>query len=1367
MAVHRTRPRTTKARHHAEWLRLIDVSGPFLSLPVLERVFPHGLDAHEPERSAELRRLYEDWQDTPDNPESQRGWVGAVLRRILELPEELILPIETTGSRFDVRVAQHHETLRPDLVLISPSGRDGAGDPRLLVQIVARDQDVEKPFRYGEWKASPATRMTELVRAFEGVKLGLVTNGEQWMFVHAPRGETAGYAMWLAALWLDEPITLRAFRSLLGVRRFFAVPQDETLETLFVASAKDQHDVTDRLGFQVRSTVEILVGAIDRIDRERQRKLLAGFDERHLYKAAVTTMMRLVFLLYAEEHKLLPVDDPVYAANYAVSTLLEQLQEDEDKVGGDVLERRHAAWNRLLATFRAVHGGVEHDAMRLPAHGGGLFDPDRFPFLEGRSRESRWRETPSESLPIDDGTVLDLLQSLQFLEVRGLSGNGTEAQRLSFKALGVEQIGNVYETLLDHTAVRAERPVLGLTGPDEPEILIDDLEVRHGRDRDEVVRFLAAETGRSPAAIEGAFRYEIDRDDTRWLVSCGNDPELLARVRPWAGLVREDSRGIPVVVERGSVYITRGSDRRSTGTHYTPPSLTEPIVRYTLEPLVYEGPADGKPEEEWTLRPAREILALKVCDMACGSGAFLVQACRYLSERLVEAWSQAEAKSPGHVIVTPDGELSKARPSDCIVPKGPDERLTVARRLVADRCLYGVDVNPMAVEMAKLSLWLVTLEKGKPFTFLDHAIKSGDSLLGAVTLEQIEDFTLDPGGKPRFLFLGEACRQALQTADSRRKQLESFTVLDIRDATEKARLLSEAEDAVAAARTIGDVLIGLALAETTNRRRDDDLPNRPDVERSVAAAFDTNNPEDVRLRHLANLADAAEKLFIGSNVRARRPFHWSLEFPELVFTSDGRSGPRLHAFIGNPPFMGGRKISSNISDEYERYLKRSILSDKGSVNLVVYFILRAVTAMREGGSFGFIATDAIRESDSRSVGLQAVLRRTALYRAISSMPWPGSAGVSISVLHGFRGQWNGSRYLDERRVHSISSFLTEAAELSEPKKLQANAGLCSDGVKVQGAGFVITADEASRLIAQSAKNTQVLSRYIVGDDINNDPAGLGDRWVINFWNMSEAEARQFTEPWRIVADRVKPYRARLTKQVHEQSFWKFWDRREGFFNKVRRSERVLVSSKLSKHLALLFGDPRHIYSEKVKVFAFTDYAAFAILQSTVHAAWALHWGSSTGATPAYVGSLCFDTFPFPCEPNSFSRDRQLNAVGEQYYVARDALMSARHEGLTKTYNRIHDPRESAAELVGMRSLHAALDETVVGAYGWRDIDLDHGFHETKYGVRFTVSEATRQAVLERLVVLNHERHQTEAREGPNRGRRAGVMADAEEETNGE
>src|SRR5262249_9696163 len=157
----------------------------------------------------------------------------------------------------------------------------------------------------------------------------------------------------------------------------------------------------------------------------------------------------------------------------------------------------------------------------------------------------------------------------------------------------------------------------------------------------------------------------------------------------------------------GSVFVTAGTDRRSTGTHYTPRSLTEPIVQYTLEPLVYTGPAEGWPKEQWRLRMAKELLDLKICDMACGSRALLVAVCRYLAERLVEAWEEAEARHPGTPGITPEGSASTGAANEQLIPKDIGERLAYARRLVVQRCLYGVDKNPLAVEMAKLSLWLL------------------------------------------------------------------------------------------------------------------------------------------------------------------------------------------------------------------------------------------------------------------------------------------------------------------------------------------------------------------------------------------------------------------------------------------------------------------------------------------------------------------------------------------------------------------------------------------------------------------------------------------------------------------------------------
>ena len=286
----------------------------------------------------------------------------------------------------------------------------------------------------------------------------------------------------------------------------------------------------------------------------------------------------------------------------------------------------------------------------MQAYGGSLFDPDRYPFLEGRVPQSSWSTSPAEPLAVNNRVVLHLLNSLQRLQVKVGGGGPAETRRISFRALGVEQIGHVYEGLLDHTAERANEPVLGIKGTRHKET--GDSHSRHWnryliQGEDKLIEFLKEETGRSLSALRHALDEVSLLDEHRLLIACGHDKKLLARLRPFASLIREDSFDRPLVMLTGSIYVTAGTTRRSTGTHYTPPSLTEPIVQHTLEPLVYEGPAEGVPREQWKLKSPRRFLDLKVCDMAMGSGAFLVQACRYLAERLVEAWENDEKQHPG------------------------------------------------------------------------------------------------------------------------------------------------------------------------------------------------------------------------------------------------------------------------------------------------------------------------------------------------------------------------------------------------------------------------------------------------------------------------------------------------------------------------------------------------------------------------------------------------------------------------------------------------------------------------------------------------------------------------------------------------
>lgn len=209
------------ARHHAEWLSLTEISGPFLSMPVLSQAFPQGLDKHDPDHARLLRQAFEEWDENQSNdrpdPAIHNAWIRYVLTNTLDL-EETLLEGQSIPQTLKAAIPEQSETLRPDYVVNEP----GNGKPRLLVRVYPRTQKLTKPVAQARWKASPDTRMMELLHRTD-VRLGLITNGDQWMLVNAPSGETTGYASWYSSLWLEEPITLRAFRTLLSATRFFGV----------------------------------------------------------------------------------------------------------------------------------------------------------------------------------------------------------------------------------------------------------------------------------------------------------------------------------------------------------------------------------------------------------------------------------------------------------------------------------------------------------------------------------------------------------------------------------------------------------------------------------------------------------------------------------------------------------------------------------------------------------------------------------------------------------------------------------------------------------------------------------------------------------------------------------------------------------------------------------------------------------------------------------------------------------------------------------------------------------------------------------------------------------------------------------------
>jgi hypothetical protein len=1334
------------ARHHAEWLSLVEVSGPFLGLPVLARALPQGLEAVDPDTAATLRRAYGEWQA---DPALHGQWVRWVLASLLGFREGMLAEGPAVPTALAHAVPEHGETLRPDLAVLESGGDRPAA--RLLVAVWPHGQRLDEHLADTRWAATPLDRMVDLLRGTQ-IRLGLVTNGERWTLVDAPPRQTSGFATWEAGIWLEERATLNAFVTLLGAHRFFSVPDTDTLEALLAESANAQQAVTDQLGRQVRAAVEMLVDAFSRVDRERGGRLLGDLDPRNLYQGALTTMMRLVFLLAAEERGLFLLGDQLYDESYAVSTLRGQLQEEADRFGEEPLERRHAAWQRLVATFRMVYGGVQHEQLRLPAYGGGLFDPDRFPFLEGRKPGVDAAEEP---VPIDDRTVLHLLDALQVLRRKGRGAGPVEAQRLSYRALDVEQIGHVYEGLLDHTAVRVDEPAVGLDGKLEPEVSLRLVEEAATRGRDALVGWLCEETGESPRWVERRLDAAPEAAERqRLLIACDNDKELAERVAPFAGLLRRDLRGDPLVYLPASTYVTKAGERRSSGTYYTPRSLAEEVVRHTLDPLAYRpGPAEGADPADWRLRPSSELLGLKVCDMAMGSGAFLVAACRYLADRLVEAWAAEEATAvAGTAVAGPGG-------GEVALPPGPEERVALALRLVADRCLYGVDKNPMAVEMAKLSMWLVTLAKGRPFTFLDHTLRCGDSLLGISSVDQLVNLHPDPaqGRDLHFTLAGdvtEVVAAAVERAAQLRRRIAGTPVLDVRDADEKERLLAEAVEATEALRTVADLVVGAALS--TAGAGADALDNRLlGVASKVAAALDpTRCPDDRAVALFELRVQASEWLQAGKPHQEpdRRPFHWPLEFPEVFLSAGG-----LDAVVGNPPFMGAPRITETYGDIYNTHLATTFPPFSKRVDICAYFFRRGAQFLRLNGLVGLLATNSISEGNTRRGGLDVLLANGfQIVRARKDFLWPGAASVIASAVWFSQGIWHGARHLNDQTVDSIGALLLpEALGSRQPSELATNIGLCFQGGTIWGDGFYLSEAEALSMLRDDPRNTAVVRRALGGQELN---AGdfEGYRWVIDFDEMDESLAASYREPYEHLARSMKEWRQSLDPMKYRRivdAWWKHFHAREALYQGIqeRTLSRVIARSRVSNRHMLAFVPNDIFYLDAVIVFLFDSDAAFGILQSSLHEAWCHKYGSRLKADLRYGAKNCFNTFPFP--------DLYTSALAEaalEYIRTRRQVMEDRGCGLTTAYQLLDDPQECDSAVQSWRRAFDRLDESAVSAFPLSGLDVGHGFHQTTQGIRYTISVPTRTELLDRLLEVNHQRAAVETAAGVTRQRRGGA-----------
>ena len=1318
---------------HHDWLSLIEISGPFLAVPVLKEAFPQGLEALDPSKRKRLRQAYDEWQEAletgdPRFDDLHAAWIGEVLARGLELDEDgrgdVLKRRDWCAANVVVDLPEHGVRLSPDFAVV-PDG----GKPLLLIQTHGPEVDLEATQRLDGWASTPAERMVALCRA-TGCRLGLVTNGERWMLVDAPVGAVTTFASWYARLWGQEPVTLQAFVHLLGIRRFF-VDESERLPALLDRSLKYQDEVTDALGEQVRRAVEVLIQALDKADQDRDRELLRGVKEAELYEAALTVMMRLVFLLCAEERGLLLLGDERYEAHYAVSTLRMQLRAESD----EILERRWDAWSRLLAVFRAVHGGIEHENLRLPALGGSLFDPDRFPFLEGRAKGSHWRIDAAKPLPIDNRTVLLLLESIQTFEGR----------TLSYRALDVEQIGYVYEGLLERTVKRTTDVTLELDatqGAQSPWVTLAELESARLDGAERLVALLRERSGSSESRIRNDLARPVDDAlAERLLTACHGDTRLRDRVRPFAHLVRTDPWGYPLVHPAGAYVVTTGSDRRETGTHYTPKSLTEAIVAETLTPIAYVGPAEGKPRAEWVLRSPEELLDLKVCDPAMGSGAFLVQACRWLADRLVEAWARAEAQ--GHTVGI-NGQVAEGGATLEPLPRDVEERTIVARRLIAERCLYGVDMNPLAVELAKLSLWLTTLAKGRPFGFLDHNLRCGDSLLGIHRLDQLTELTMMPSGREgQMRLFGRNVERAVRDAIEIRRRLRETPIRDIRDVEAMARLDAEARRVLEAPERVADALVGEALRTGGGAALEAALQAL-----AIEAQGYLDGDEDAEDAVVRRARDALA-VDLPQGKPLRRPFHWPLEFPEVFARENGG----FDAFVGNPPFLGNRLWKGAHGEALQRMVQMVLGTAPGKIDLCVAFHRRVVDLLRSEGGYGLLATSNIAEGSAITVGLGEIVKRGDIHFSRKGLPWPGKAAVVVAIVCFHKGTWRGRRDADGQDCERVGPRLEcESGETWEPKALK-NAIFSFEGVNnSKGLAFVVTPDDPWFEPLKSEPDS-LLRPYVTGDDITSHALNRIERWALDIADrgLDEIE-RRWPVAYRFLTEVVQPTRTpdalKSYKGLYDR-WWQFWNHRADLMRRLRQRERFIAYSKVTKHPICMLAPTGWIYTNQVVLIGIDRDDLLAVCLSTPFRSWLeAYSGGGLGVTLRLSISESVAKFPLPLASVSqagIDAAARFNDISVVWSADRGC-------GLTEVMNAIHSPDTNDERIVELRSLLETIDAEIAAAYGWHGLDLEHGFRQIQGATnndrwRHAVSEATRAEILNRLSELNRERYEEEVARG--------------------
>ncbi|MFD1255227.1 Eco57I restriction-modification methylase domain-containing protein [Mucilaginibacter terrae] len=793
--------------------------------------------------------------------------------------------------------------------------------------------------------------------------------------------------------------------------------------------------------------------------------------------------------------------------------------------------------------------------------------------------------------------------------------------------------------------------------------------------------------------------------------------------------------------EEYSFGFDSSSERGKSGSHYTPEELVQPLIKYSLENLIEDRIKTFQQKKLTKENTIQSLLNLKVVDVACGSGHILLSAARRLALEVARVQTEEE------------------QPNPLAVRKAMKE--------VVRNCIFGVDKNPLAVELCKIALWLEAYNPGEPLNFLDHHIKCGDSIVGLAYRSELEKGIADEAFKTLPVDDKSIASAFLKRNRSERKKLSSVGAGQ--QLTIEQQLVNTVQESMAEYKTFNH------LPETTPEEIDSKAKAYKKFIDGKGFTFlkamaDTQVAQFFIPKTEANkdylVTDGDFRLILSGykgwqDIKVakatavaleQRFFHWFIEFPE-VFNNGG-----FDCILGNPPFLGGQKLSGAFGNPFLEWIKYAY-QPIGAVDLVTYFFRRIFNILRLGGFQSLISTNTIAQGSAREGGLDFICSEKGIINhAVRSKRWPGTANVDYVLVTIHKGDWNKDIILDGKSVERITPYLDDSQVIGNPFPLKANAKKSFQGSIVLGKGFVLSPQEAEALIKNNPRNKSVLYPYLNGDDLNNDPEQRPSRWVINFFDWSEEKARTYPDCFEIVEKHVKPERQRWKLDENEneiigtyalrkplpQKWWIYGEKRPALYETISQLDQVMVINRNTKYLLLDFQNSRDIvFTDSIVVIALDSYCDFAVLSSSIHEVWAWKHSSTKGsATLRYSGGKAFEAFPFPIN----NRNVELEKLGQNLNNSRKSLTANNQMGLTDLYNLVHTQMPSVEwdnSLIHIRNIQIAIDKAVMKSYEWDDIQLRHGFYEMDQlpendRVRFTIHPEARKEILTRLLQLNHK-----------------------------